>query len=112
MKLKLRYYYDNPLTNVPELCTEIFADYTSEKIEIVNYTQNMLFRAFGINENPSWKQYEEFLEERCFPRTRFNAKDLLKQYGLENIGYDPLEIVKISNGRMAEDHMFLKIEEI
>ena len=105
----LKYYYDNPYIPPKKLCTEICADYKNLSVSIKNYTDNLLYRAFGINEHPSWAQYEDFLRSRCLPETRYNIKDVLEDYGLSNVGYDPLEIVRVTHGRMAEDHMCLEI---
>jgi len=66
----------------------------------------MLRRAFGAIENPSWIDFENFLKERCFPATRGNAKELLKQLGITD--YDPMQIVEKTRGRTAEDDMWLK----
>lgn len=49
------------------ICTIIDADFMNEKIKIENKTDNLLHRAFGINENPTWADIEYFLEDRCFP---------------------------------------------
>ena len=105
----LRYYDET--NGRTKLNTEIYADFRTRTVHIVNHTDDLIFRAFGIKEEPTWEDFEHFLESRCFPKTRGNCKDLLKAYGLENVGYDPLEIVKKTGGRMAEDHMYLVIEE-
>ncbi len=106
--MKLNYYDGN--NNQNRLNTVIHANYQTHVITIENYTDNLIFRAFGINEHPTWKDYEEFLESRCFPRDRANCKDILNALGLSNIGYDPIEIIKKTNGRMADDTMYLEIE--
>ena len=105
----LNYYYDNPNIPPKKLCTEIFADFKKHKITIINHTDNLLYRAFGIKENPSWKDFEYFLSERCFPYDRRNRDDILEAYGLRDIGYEPLEIIRVTKGRMEEDHMSLEI---
>ncbi len=105
----LKYYMT--LNGKTSLLTEIFADYKTQTVSIINHTDNLLFRAFGVNETPTWDDYNHFLEERCFPRTRANCRDLLEAYGLGNIGYEPIEIIKKTGGRMAEDPMFLVVEE-
>jgi putative transcriptional regulator len=78
-------------------------------VSVENFTDDLLFRAFGVNEHPSWKDYEDFLEERCFPRTRQNLKFYLKQLGLTE--YDPFAICRVTNGRMHGDSMWMEITE-
>ncbi|MBQ9661881.1 MAG: helix-turn-helix domain-containing protein [Oscillospiraceae bacterium] len=88
-------------------CTVIDVDFLKRKIYIQNKTKDLLHRAFGIVENPTWADFEYFLEDRCFPRMRGNCKSILKQLGLND--YDPLQIVEKTQGRMAEDDLWLKI---
>ena len=49
----------------------------------------------------------EFLEERCFPRTRGHMRLILEDLGLDF--YDPLSIIEKTQGRMAEDFQWIKI---
>lgn len=49
-------------------------------------------KAFGVNENPTLQDFEEFLEDRCFPRERYNINEMLIELKLDN--YNPLEIIK------------------
>ena len=90
-----------------ECCTMILVDFKREKVEIINTTDNILYRAFGIKVKPTWEDFMEFLEERCFPRTRDHMKLILKDLGLDF--YDPLAIVEKTKGKMAEDFQWLKI---
>jgi hypothetical protein len=87
----------------------IHADFQNETVWIENHTDVILHRAFGINQNPSWKDFEEFLEERCFPRTRACMKLVLRDLGVDF--YDPLAIIMKTQGRMAEDSQWLEIVE-
>lgn len=88
-------------------CTVIDVDFLNQKISIQNKTADMIHRAFGVKENPTWKDFEAFLRERCFPETRGNKKELLRQLGLTD--YDPLQIIEKTRGRMANDEQWLKI---
>ena len=89
-------------------CTVIDVNFLEQKIKIRNWTDDLLHRAFGCIEEPSWADFEDFLRDRCFPETRGNAKQLLKDMGLP--GYDPLAIVEKTKGRMAEDRLWLRFE--
>ena len=100
--LRLWYYYKN----IP--CTVIDVDDARKKVSIVNYTDNFMFRAFGINERPTYEDYLAFLESRCFPRTRDKMKLQLEEFDLPF--YDPFLIIEKTEGRMAEDDFRIRIE--
>lgn len=90
------------------LCTVIDVDEVKKCVKIVNYTDNVMFRAFGIIENPDYNMYTEFLESRCFPRSRDKIKLVLRDLNLPF--YDPFMIIEKTEGRMAEDDFWIKIE--
>ena len=73
-------------------CTTIDVDFLRRKIRIQNKTDDILHRAFGSNTQPTWDDFECFLQERCFPKTRGHLKDELRALGLDS--YDPLQIVE------------------
>lgn len=93
--------------NRDNLCTAIDIDFKHEKITIRNYTDQIPLRAFGVVEHPDWDDFEYFLEDRCFPRTRDHAKSILKEMGLPF--YDPLLIIEKTQGRMEGDHQWIMI---
>ena len=88
------------------VCTSIYVDFLEEKIEIENKTEDILHRAFGINEEPTWEDFQTFLEDRCFSRNRGDIKELLKT--LEIDSYDPLQIAEKTKGRTVEDKQWMK----
>lgn len=49
-----------------------------------------------------------FFESRCFPRTRDNVQKLLQDLGLEY--YDPYLICLKTNGRMTNDHFWIRFK--
>lgn len=100
--LRLSYMFRN------QLCSVIDVDERNREIQVVNYTRQLLKRAFGRVEKPDYEQYEEFLESRCFPRSRDKMKLMLRE--LELPFYDPLMIIEKTQGRMAEDDFWLQIE--
>ena len=91
-----------------ELCTVIDVDEINRSVEIVNYSRHLLKRAFGKIEKPSYQQYEEFLESRCFPPTRDKMKLVLREYDIPF--YDPMMIIERTEGRMAEDDFWIRVE--
>ncbi len=89
------------------VCTVIDIDEINREVRIKNYAKNLIFRAFGRNENPSFEDYEEFIESRCFPRERDKMKLMLKE--LDIPFYDPILIIEKTEGRMADDEFWIKI---
>lgn len=100
--LRLWYMFQN------QVCTVIDADERLRKVKLYNFTDDLLKRAFGKVEEPDFEQYEEFLESRCFPRGRDKMKLQLEQLGLPF--YDPILIIEKTQGRMAEDLFWIRIE--
>lgn len=100
--LKLLYY------DGEALCTTIIADETERVLRIENHTEHLLKTAFGNNFTPTWEDLQRFLEERCIPRARAGLREYLETIGVEK--YDPIEIIKKTEGRMAEDDQWLRIE--
>ena len=90
------------------VCTIIDVDELQKEIEVTNYSDDPLYRAFGAKLAPEYEDYEAFLESRCFPRTRDKMKLQLKELGIPF--YDPLMIIEKTRGRMAGDDFWLKVE--
>ena len=93
--------------NGQQLCTVIDIDFKHEIVRMKNYTDRIPLRAFGVVENPSWADFEEFLKERCLPASRAGLKDILRE--MEVPFFDPLLIIEKTNGRMAGDHQWVQI---
>ena len=89
-------------------CTAIDVNFLQNQIKIQNYTKDILHRAFGVKEDPTWEDFHVFLQDRCFPKTRGNVKTILAGLGLQD--YDPLQIVEKTGGRTAEDDLWLKFQ--
>lgn len=101
----LRMYY----MHNQKICTLIDVDAINHKVFIKNFTDNVIFRAFGNDLNPTYDDYEEFLKSRCFPETRDKLKLVLAD--LDVPFYDPLLIIEKTKGKMAEDDFWIRIEE-
>lgn len=100
--LRLFYMFKN------EICTVIDVDESSRRVEIFNFTDDCIKRAFGVNNTPDFSEYEEFLKSRCFPETRDKMKLILKDLDLPF--FDPFLIIQKTEGRMAEDDFWIRIE--
>lgn len=103
-ELLVQHFYDGEI-----LCTKICADRTTCTLAIENHTADVLRTAFGVNQNPTWDDLQQFLESRCVPCQRDGLRYYLAELGLEK--YDPLEIIRKTEGRMAEDNCRLVIVE-
>lgn len=100
--LRLRYMHAD------QLCTVIDVEDREELVRIKNFVTDSVFCAFGRNEHPTYKDYEVFLESRCFPPTRDKMKIMLRELNLPF--YDPFMIIEKTEGRMAEDNFWIRIE--
>jgi len=96
-------YYDGE-----QLCTTIVADTTEKILCAENCTDRVIKTAFGNNLIPTWEDLQYFLEARCIPRARSGLREYLEKIGVEE--YDPIEIIKKTEGRMAEDDQWIGIE--
>lgn len=90
------------------VCTIIDVDERLRRVKIYNYTHDYVFRAFGREEHPTFEEYEAFLESRCFPKSRDKMKLILKDLDLPF--YDPFLIIEKTQGKMAEDDFWIRIE--
>ena len=88
------------------LCAVINIDFKRKSVNVENLAEDVFYRPFGIEENPSFGDFKSFLEERCFPRTVHHVKYYLKRLGLD--AYDPLDIVRKTNGRVYGDKFWIE----
>ena len=92
------------------LCSIISVDLDRQEVlSVENFADDPADTAFGVVEHPSWTDFLEFLEDRCFPRNRQNVKWELKKLGLSE--YDPLQICMATNGRNHRDMQWMTFTE-
>lgn len=89
-----------------EPATLIDACSATRRVKILNFTDDLISRAFGIRTKPDWEDYEAFLETRCMPRTRYGIREELRGMGLDF--YDPVLIIEKTRGRVYEDSQWLR----
>ena len=102
--LLILHFYDGDT-----LRTKICVDRTTRRLAIQNEISDPLSTAFGVNQSPTWEDLQVFLESRCVPRERDGLQYYLEELGLDE--YDPLAIIRKTQGRMAEDNCSIKIME-
>ena len=73
MDKNVKYVVDYYLLD--RLCTRIIL-YVDLSVEIKNFTDKLIYKAFGAKESVTYEDLLEFFEERCFPRTRVNCKEI------------------------------------
>jgi hypothetical protein len=76
----------------------------------INHVSNPAKTAFGNNAMPTWEDFILFLEDRCIPRERAGLREYLEVIGVGE--YDPLEIIRVTSGRMAEDNQWLHVKTL
>lgn len=96
--------------NGNQLCTTIYADFTDETLTIENHISNPIKTAFGNNIYPNWEDFQIFLQERCISKNRAGLQEYMDTLNISE--YEPLEIIKQTEGRMAEDQQWLKLEDL
>ena len=100
----LRFY------NGDRLCTTIYADFTDKNLVAENHVNDPVKTAFGNNSFAAWGDFQNFLQERCIPKERAGLREYLEALGLDE--YDPIEIIRKTGGRMAEDQQWIEMEEL
>ena len=93
--------------NGDECCSQLLVSFKKRQVVVENTTDVPFHRAFGMKAKPTWEDFEEFLEERCMPRTRDHLRLVLEEIGVDS--YDPMAIIEKTQGRMAEDQQWLKL---
>ena len=86
--------------------TEIHANKETHTVEIKNHTEDPLLRAFGVNEDPTWDDYIEFLQDITFRPDRADSDVLLNAMGIKE--YNPEEIAKHTHGKHAGSRLYLQ----
>lgn len=58
------------------------------------------------SDNPTTDEVLNWLESRCFPRTRANKDEILKLLGLSE--YNVLDIIKCTHGLLWDDFLWVR----
>ena len=107
-KLDGRVNYQIDFMYKTSVCTTILVNFWDEQIKIINKTDDILHRAFGVNENPTWEDFNTFLEDRCFSKSRGDRKSVLRALGLDS--YDPFQIIEQTKGKTYEDSQWMRFK--
>ena len=100
--LKFDYMYQDDVT------THVEFNRKNGEVRIKNFTNDILLRMFGVNENPTCDDLYKALEDRCFSRKRKDLNILLELLGLNE--YNPFKIVEKTLGRTWHDTFWIRFE--
>lgn len=92
-----------------DCCSVILVNKEAKEIAVINETDHLLHRAFGMKARPTWEDFTAFLKSRCFPQDREDMEEILADLSLDE--YDPFTIVERTGGRMAGDLQWIKIRK-
>lgn len=79
------------------------------EVTFENHSDDIMLIAFGVRSHVTYADLLEFYEDRCFPRERENAKDLLHGLGLDY--YDPELICRKTHGMQFDDFMWMQFSD-
>lgn len=88
--------------------SHVIANYETGEVFVEDFSNNPLLTFFG-RRVPSIENMEVLWEMRCFPRTRYNAKEILELMGLQF--YDPYSIIRINHGVLVEDFSWIRFSD-
>lgn len=98
---KIEYFWKDKLTSIIEV--------DKDRVKVTNYTDDLILTAFGVNDNPTIEDLDEFLEDRCFPRSRINCREILKALNIDY--YDPFLICYKTHGVIQGDFCWLRFDD-
>lgn len=99
--LKIEYFYKDQLASIIEI--------SEQNVKVENFLDDRVLTAFGTNCNPTLDDFDEFLEDRCFPKNRHNCKQLLKYLDVDS--YDPLQICYKTHGVIHGDYNWMRFDD-
>ena len=86
-----------------KLIAEIKVD--GKLVTFVNYTEDILKKPFGVKKEVNIADFDNFVKSRCLPKNRHNVGKFLDKIDLGV--FRPIDIIKVTNGFMAEDHIWI-----
>ena len=91
-------------------CTLIDVDDKKRQIRVKDFTLDHTKKAFGVVSRPDYEDFEELVATRCgIGGNSLQLKNVLKENGLT--AYDPLVILRNTQGRLPDDEFSLIVEE-
>ena len=92
-----------------EKTAEFVVDRAKKKVKVTNFKDDYFYLPFAPHIVPEWEHWEWLLSSRCISPNNGWVNEALKKWGLDR--WDPYEIIKKTEGRMAGDHYRLVLVE-
>ncbi len=90
-----------------DVMTHMEVDLQTKKVELENYTDELLMTALG-KRPPNIENLYWLFESRCISRERPDLKEFLEYYGLSQ--FDAYELCRKTHGRLTGDYFWLRFD--
>lgn len=90
------------------VCTRVNID-DNNNVNIINYTDNIFDRAFGLKENITINDVKHLFATRVMPKERPDCKFILKKIGVPF--YDEYLICRVTNGATTDDYNWIRFDD-
>ena len=87
------------------LISEIIIE--NNEIYFINYTDNVIEKPFGCMTSVTFNEFKRFLAFRCFPRDRWNCRELIEYTDGE---YDFIKIIRLTHGVLSDDYFWIRFK--
>lgn len=90
-----------------DIIARVYVNFDTREVDVEQYDDFILRRPFW-KEPVTVEDVINFFKRRCFPRTRHNCEQLLRDLGLSY--YDPIAIVQKTHGLMFDDYIWVRFK--
>lgn len=90
-----------------DLLSKIYVD--GESVRVENFSDDIVWRPFGVLTDVTYQDLMEFYEERCFPKDRQNRNEILDLMGLPC--YDTEMICRVTHGTQFDDFLWMNFSD-
>ena len=87
------------------LISEIIIE--NNEVYFINYTDNVIEKPFGCMTSVTFNEFKRFLAFRCFPRDRWNCRELIEYTDGE---YDFIKIIGLTHGVLSDDYFWIRFK--
>lgn len=90
-----------------DLLSKVYVD--GESVRVENFSDDIVWRPFGVLTDVTYQDLMEFYEERCFPKDRQNRNEILDLMGLPC--YDTEMICRVTHGTQFDDFLWMNFSD-
>lgn len=92
-----------------DIVAGVTVNFSNQEVWVKQYTDNKLIKPFVKDDSDlTVTDVLDFLESRCFPKSRANVDEVLNLLGLTY--YRPLDIVRKTHGVQWDDFMWIRFK--